>query len=58
MINITLETNNMSKEALKGISKIVFINKRDDILIRDFIFGKLLGYSDISINEYFIKNII
>lgn len=34
---------------------IYFINKRDT-LIGDFIFGKLLGYSDISINEYFIKN--
>ena len=34
---------------------IHFINKRNT-LIGDFIFGKLLGYSDISINEYFLKN--
>lgn len=32
-----------------------FINKRDS-LTGDYIFGKLLGYSDESINEFLIKN--
>ena len=34
---------------------IHYINKRDS-LTGDFIFGKLLGYSDSSINEFFSKN--
>ena len=34
---------------------IEYINKRNTIT-GDFIFGKLLGYSDISMNDFFRKN--